>query len=106
MPQLHDLAWQVTEQEREQYNAFDLKGSKGIVNWYPTIELKFPEEFYSREEALLNATVAASAPSMLRLLEQLEEVFEKRLLDWQEMSRWKKRIRKEIAEAKGEIERT
>ena len=106
MRQLYDFHWAIEEREHAQYNSYVLVGSKGMALAYPIIALKFPEECYTRDEALLNATVAASAPYMLRLLVPLASSLEFRADEDFAIRAWRQEILKEIAEATGEIRRS
>ncbi|MEX2127503.1 MAG: hypothetical protein WD871_04600 [Xanthobacteraceae bacterium] len=105
MQPLYDFHWRVEERSFPEYNAFVLLGSKGMALAYPTIPLRFPEENYSREEALLNATVAANAPYMLQLLETLASYMEVDARDDPTVKGWRDKILDEIAVATGEQQR-
>ncbi|KAA0076128.1 hypothetical protein [Tardiphaga sp. P9-11] len=73
---IYDHSWTFDERRSDQYKHFVLIGSKGMTQAYPTGDLKHPEQFYSREEALANAALAAKAPDMLRLLRSAEKSLE------------------------------
>jgi hypothetical protein len=63
--------WTFEERVADQYRHLVLLGSKGMTQAYPTVPPQDPGDFYSREEALANAKLAANAPAMLRLLNQV-----------------------------------
>ena len=102
----YDFSWSINERQAPEYKAFDLVGEKGVVNWYPTVKLNHPEDFYTQEEALLSATVASNAPYMLRLLRKLAHQMEMEAAENRLVKIWREEILKEISEATGEVRRT
>ncbi|MGM4929707.1 hypothetical protein [Tardiphaga sp. 619_E2_N8_5] len=70
---IFDYSWTFDERETAQYKHFVLLGSKGMTQAYPTAAMENTQQFYSREEALAHATLAAKAPEMLRLLRSVEK---------------------------------
>jgi hypothetical protein len=68
-----DYNWTLDERAAEQYSYFVLLGSKGMTQAFPTIPVKNAEQFYTRDEALAHAKLAARAPEMLRLLRLVEK---------------------------------
>ena len=65
---IEDYSWQFEERRSQQYNHFILVGSKGMVLAYPTIPMKHPEDYYTGDQAVTHAKLAAKAPSMYRCL--------------------------------------
>jgi len=65
--------WTIDERTTDQYGHFVLLGSKGMTQAFPTIPVGEPGQFYTRDEALAHANLAAKAPEMLRLLRSVEK---------------------------------
>jgi hypothetical protein len=102
MAQLYDWNWSVEERNERQYNHFVLLGGKGFVLAYPTVKLSQPANLYTKEEAVLNATVASHAPQLLRALENI--AMEMSLLADEDIivRSWRNTLLSAVAVAKGE----
>jgi hypothetical protein len=105
MTRLYDWTWSIEERAERQYNQFMIFGSKGMVLAYPTVRPPLTASFYTRDEAALNATVAAHAPEMLRALENL--AIEMNLLADEDVlvNSWRETVLAVVAIAKGEVVR-
>jgi hypothetical protein len=66
---IEDYTWTLEERTAPQYNHFVLLGSKGMILAYPTIPMRHPEDYYSEDQALTHAKLAANAPRMYRRLQ-------------------------------------
>jgi len=73
---IEDYSWQFEERRSQQYNHFILVGSKGMVLAYPTIPMKHPEDYYTEDQAVTHARLAANAPSMYRCLQLVAQRLE------------------------------
>ena len=73
---IEDYSWQFEERRSQQYNHFILVGSKGMVLAYPTIPMKHPEDYYTEDQAVTHAKLAAKAPSMYRCLQLVAQRLE------------------------------
>ena len=102
MARLYDWNWCVEERIEKQYNYFVLLGSKGMVLAYPTVKVAQPNNFYTKEQAVLNATVASQAPELLRAVENI--AMEMSLLADEDpiVKSWRQTLLTAVAMAKGE----
>lgn len=73
---IEDYSWQFQERTSQQYSHFVLVGSKGMVLAYPTIPMKHPEDYYTEDQAVIHAKLAANAPSMYRCLQLVAQRLE------------------------------
>lgn len=95
---IHDHNWQVEERDAKEGRQFVLMGGKGQIFAFPTAHLNAPDEFYSREDALANASLAANAPRLLRFLELIARRLHVLGVDDPLLVKWAKEIEAEIAD--------